>query len=167
MQWVLLFVITRLENLRHISICLLLKTTKKSVLISAAHILFDKQTGQAFKHCQYRPQNKRLSGVDIALSCSTRYNVANTNKITQAENDIIFLMLDVPLQQPALELSQQYENKQGDNLSQILRWLPIMLTKIASPTQISVSAIKSIQPLSQKLHYTIATQKQAHLAALL
>ena len=77
-----------------------LKNHKKSVLISAAHILFDKETGQAFSGCQYRPQNKRLSGVDIALTSSTNYDVANTNKITQAENDVIFLMLDSPCNNP-------------------------------------------------------------------
>jgi hypothetical protein len=128
----------------------IVKNHKKSVLISAAHILFDKQTGQAFKHCQYRPQNKRLSGVDIALTSSTHYDVANTNKITQAENDIIFLMLDVPLQQPALGLSQKYKNKHFDSLSQLtLVAYNIHQDRIIDSD--TCSAIKPSQSLSKKL----------------
>lgn len=126
------------------------KNHKKSVLISAAHILFDKQTGQAFKHCQYRPQNKRLSGVDIALSSSIHYDVANSNKIAQAENDIIFLMLDAPLQQPALLLSQQSEVNHFDSLSQLtLVAYNVHQDRIIDSD--TCSAIKPSQSLSKKL----------------
>ena len=127
-----------------------LKYPEKSVLISAAHILFDKETGQAFSGCQYRPQNKRLSGVDIALSSPTNYDVANSNKIAQAENDVIFLMLDSPLQQPALELSQQSGNKQGDSQSQ-LALVAYNVDQDRITRSDVCSAKKSIQPLSKKL----------------
>ena len=127
-----------------------LKDPRKSVLISAAHILFDKETGQAFSGCQYRPQNKRLSGVDIVLSSSTRYNVANSNKIAQAENDVIFLMLDSPLQQPALELSQHFRDKQGDSQSQ-LTLVAYNVDQDRITHSDVCSSIKSMQPPSKKL----------------
>ena len=127
-----------------------LKDPRKSVLISAAHILFEKETGQAFSGCQYRPQNKRLSGVDIVLSSSTGYKVANSNKIAQAENDVIFLMLDSPLQQPALELSQHSENKQGNSQSQ-LTLVAYNVDQDRITHSDVCSSIKSIQPLSKKL----------------
>lgn len=127
-----------------------LKDPRKSVLISAAHILFDKETGKAFSDCQYRPQNKRLSGVDIVLSSSTNYDVANSNKIAQAENDVIFLMLDSPLQQPALELLQQSGNKQGDSQSQ-LTLVAYSVDQDRITRSDVCSPVKSIQPLSKKL----------------
>lgn len=83
------------------------KQQGKSVLISAAHILFDKKTGEAFNSCQYRPQNKRLTAKDIDVYSATSYTVSSTDKIAQAEDDIIFMMLEHRLYQPSLSLADK------------------------------------------------------------
>ena len=83
------------------------KQQGKSVLISAAHVLFDKKTGEAFNSCQYRPQNKRLMARDIDVFSATSYTVSSADKISQAEDDIIFMMLEHRLYQPSLSLSDK------------------------------------------------------------
>lgn len=77
----------------------------RSIILSAAHVFFDQETGQAYNNCQYRPQNKRLGGVDIQAVSNSQYAVSATDKITQAENDSIFLLLQRRLYQPSLVLS--------------------------------------------------------------
>ena len=59
-------------------------------------------------------------------------------------------MLDVPLQQPALGLSQQSENKQGDNPSQ-LTLVAYNVDQDRITHSDVCSSVKSIQPLSKKL----------------
>jgi len=76
-----------------------------SVILSAAHIFFDQETGQAYSSCQYRPQNKRLGGVNVQAVSRSQYAVSATDKITQAENDSLFLLLQRRLYQPSLVLS--------------------------------------------------------------
>ena len=42
--------------------------THPSVIVTAAHVLYNRVDGQAFKDCSYRPQNKRLTAIPFAGS---------------------------------------------------------------------------------------------------
>lgn len=78
-----------------------------ALVLTAAHTLFDLQSGQSYKVCEYRPQNKRLSGIAVSRVSQHGYRVTDTDRIAQAESDIAFLMLSYSPRQPALHLGQQ------------------------------------------------------------
>lgn len=78
-----------------------------ALALTAAHTLFDLQSGQPYKACEYRPQNKRLSGIALSRVSQHGYQTTDSDKIAQAEQDIAFLMLSHHPAQPALQLRQQ------------------------------------------------------------
>jgi hypothetical protein len=88
----------------------------KSVIVTAAHVLYNPQTDQLFNQCQYRPQNKRLSGMAFETVSAHSYSVNNKDKIAQAESDLVFIQLKNRVHQPALQLSKAFSNK-GSELS--------------------------------------------------
>ena len=65
----------------------------QSVIVTAAHVIYNPQTDQLFNQCHYRPQNKRLSGIGFETVSSNSYSVNNKDKIAQAESDIVFIEL--------------------------------------------------------------------------
>lgn len=91
-----------------------IETTKDhqdhSVIVTAAHVLYNSQTGQLFNQCHYRPQNKRLSGIDFETVSAHSYSATNKDKITQAENDLVFIRLKNRAHQPRLKLAQDVSN---------------------------------------------------------
>jgi V8-like Glu-specific endopeptidase len=84
--------------------------TDHSVIVSAAHVLYDPQTNQLFNQCHYRPQNKRLSGIGFKAISALKYSVQEMDKIAQAEGDIVFIELKSTAYQPALKLRQDTSN---------------------------------------------------------
>jgi V8-like Glu-specific endopeptidase len=82
----------------------------QSVILTAAHVLYNSQTGQLFDQCHYRPQNKRLSGISFETLSSHSYSVKNKDKIAQAESDIVFIQLKKAAHQPRLKLAQDFSN---------------------------------------------------------
>ena len=88
----------------------------KSVIVTAAHVLYNPQTDQLFNQCQYRPQNKRLSGMPFETVSAHSYSVNNKDKIAQAESDLVFIQLKNRVHQPALQLSKAFSIK-GSELS--------------------------------------------------
>jgi hypothetical protein len=84
-----------------------------SVIVTAAHVLYNPQTDQLFSQCHYRPQNKRLSGIAFKTISTHNYSVKNTNKIAQAEGDLVFIRLKNRAHQPRLKLAR-------DPLSEVL-----------------------------------------------
>lgn len=80
--------------------------TDHSVIVSAAHVLYNPQTNQLFNQCHYRPQNKRLSGIGFEAISAVKYSVQETDKIAQAEGDVVFIALKSKAYQPALKLRQ-------------------------------------------------------------
>jgi V8-like Glu-specific endopeptidase len=78
----------------------------QSVIVTAAHVIYDPQTDQLFSQCDYRPQNKRLSGIDFKTVSAHSYSVNNKAKIAQAEGDLIFIQLKNRAHQPALKLTE-------------------------------------------------------------
>lgn len=82
----------------------------QSVIVTAAHVIYNPQTDQLFNQCHYRPQNKRLSGIGFETVSSHSYSVNNKDKIAQAESDIVFIQLKKTAHQPRLKLAQDFSN---------------------------------------------------------
>ena len=82
----------------------------QSVIVTAAHVLYNPQADQLYKQCHYRPQNKRLSGIGFETLSSHSYSVNNKDKIAQAESDLVFIQLKKRAQQPRLKLAQDFSN---------------------------------------------------------
>jgi hypothetical protein len=80
----------------------------QSVIVTAAHVIYNPQTDQLFNQCHYRPQNKRLSGIGFETLSSHGYSVNNKNKIAQAESDLVFIQLKKRAHQPRLKLAQDF-----------------------------------------------------------
>jgi V8-like Glu-specific endopeptidase len=82
----------------------------QSVIMTAAHVLYNPQTDQLFNQCHYRPQNKRLSGIAFETISAHNYSVKNKDKIAQAESDLVFIRLKNRAHQPKLKLAQDFYN---------------------------------------------------------
>tara|TARA_B110000211_G_scaffold229522_1_gene287408 strand:- start:66 stop:824 length:759 start_codon:yes stop_codon:yes gene_type:complete len=77
----------------------------QSIIVTAAHILFDVTSGKRYSSCSYLPRNKRLSAISFKTISEHSFDPRNSDKIAQSENDIVFVALARPLQQQALLLS--------------------------------------------------------------
>ena len=86
----------------------------QSVIVTAAHVLYNPQTDQLFNQCHYRPQNKRLSRIGFKTLSSHSYSVANKDKIAQAESDLVFIQLKKRVHQPRLKLAQNFSNAESE-----------------------------------------------------
>jgi V8-like Glu-specific endopeptidase len=78
-----------------------------SVIVTAAHVIYDPQTDQLFNQCDYRPQNKRLSSIAFKAISRHNYSVNNKDKIAQAESDLVFIQLKNRAHQPTLKLAEK------------------------------------------------------------
>ena len=83
----------------------------QSVIVTAAHVIYNPQTDKLFSQCHYRPQNKRLSGIEFKTVSAHSYSVNNKAKIAQAEGDLVFIQLKNRAHQPALKLSEDLFSK--------------------------------------------------------
>ena len=86
----------------------------QSVIVTAAHVIYNPQTDQLFNQCHYRPQNKRLSGIGFETVSSHSYSVTNKDKIAQAESDLVFIQLKKRAHQPRLKLVQDFSNAESE-----------------------------------------------------
>jgi V8-like Glu-specific endopeptidase len=86
----------------------------QSVIVTAAHVIYNPQADQLFNQCHYRPQNKRLSGIGFKTLSSHSYSVNNKDKIAQAESDIVFIQLKKTVHQPRLKLAQDFSNAESE-----------------------------------------------------
>ena len=77
----------------------------QSIIVTAAHILFDAKSGKRYSSCSYLPGNKRLNAISFKTISEHNFDPSNTDKIAQSESDIVFVALARPLQQQALLLS--------------------------------------------------------------
>ena len=92
------------------------KVRQFSVIHSAAHVLFDPNSGQPFRDCYYHPQHQRLSAIPFAEISAHQFNPKSDDKIAQSETDFVFIALKWPVNQPTLELKIQ-PLKQAQKLS--------------------------------------------------
>ena len=86
----------------------------QSVIVTAAHVIYNPHTDQLFKQCNYRPQNKRLSGMAFETVSAHSYSVTNKDKIAQAESDLVFIQLKNKARQSRLKLAQDFSNAVSD-----------------------------------------------------
>ena len=86
----------------------------QSVIMTAAHVLYNPQTDQLFNQCHYRPQNKRLSGIGFEKISSHSYSVNTKDKIAQAESDLVFIQLKNRVLQSRLKLAQDFSNSESE-----------------------------------------------------
>ena len=89
--------------------------THPSVIVTAAHLLYNRVDGQAFKDCSYRPQNKRLTAIPFAEVDRHGYQPLSKNRLHQSENDVAFVALKYRLYAPSMSLSIESSSK--DELS--------------------------------------------------
>ena len=78
-----------------------------SIIVTAAHILFEVKSGKRYASCSYLPENKRLSAISFKTISEHNFDPSNTDKIAQSDSDIVFVALERPLQQQALLLSDR------------------------------------------------------------
>jgi V8-like Glu-specific endopeptidase len=78
----------------------------QSVIVTAAHVIYNPQTDQLFKQCNYRPQNKRLNSMAFETVSAHSYSVNNKDKIAQAESDLVFIQLKNRAHQLTLTLAE-------------------------------------------------------------
>ena len=64
-----------------------------TIIITAAHVLFDVKSGVPFIDCSYRPQNKRLMAVPFKQISNHSYQPVDADKLRQSETDIVFVAL--------------------------------------------------------------------------
>ena len=89
--------------------------TDPSVIVTAAHVLYNRVDGQAFEDCSYRPQNKRLTAIPFAEIDRHAYQPLSKNRLHQSENDVVFVALKYRLYAPSMGLSIDSSSK--DELS--------------------------------------------------
>jgi hypothetical protein len=76
-----------------------------SIIVTAAHVLFDPNSGEPFQRCSYRPENKRLKSVPFAQVSAHTYQPLSEDKMRQSETDIVFVALQRNLHQKRLPLA--------------------------------------------------------------
>ena len=79
--------------------------TSGSIIVTAAHVLYDPKTAEPFNKCVYRPENKRLTKVGFADISLHQFNPKSEDKLRQAESDIVFIRLKKRLIQPTFTFS--------------------------------------------------------------
>jgi V8-like Glu-specific endopeptidase len=76
-----------------------------TILVTAAHVLFDANSGKPFADCRYRPQNKRLRSVPFDKISTHSYQPVDGDKLRQSETDIVFVALQHRLYGTGFKLS--------------------------------------------------------------
>lgn len=77
-----------------------------ALIITAAHILFDEDSGEMYQSCSYLPKNNRFEAIPFAAVSDHQFRPLAANKIHQSEADIVFVALAKPPRQPALQLAE-------------------------------------------------------------
>ena len=85
-----------------------------AIILTAAHVLFDKKTGLEFKRCTYRPENRRLSEIDFSAVSKHQYQPASNNKMRQSETDIVFVALNRKPYQASLTLALAINGRENN-----------------------------------------------------
>ncbi|MAJ86647.1 MAG: hypothetical protein CBD08_001220 [Cellvibrionales bacterium TMED148] len=110
-------------------------TRNSSIIMTAAHVMYDKTSDDLFEQCSYRPNNMRLQAASFADISMHGYTPHDRDKIKQSENDIAFVALSRQLSQPSFHLSKRSANLKQINSSQVLKIIRYNDTK----NQIEVS----------------------------
>ena len=113
-----------------------------SIIITAAHVIFDESSKGLFERCSYRPNNMRLQEVPFADISTYGYSPYDLDTVKQSETDLAFVALTRKLYQSAFHLSTKRTNVKRVDPSQTLR----IIAYNSTTNQIEVSkACESIE----------------------
>ena len=113
-----------------------------SIIITAAHLIFDESSKDLFERCSYRPNNMRLQEVPFADLSTYGYSPYDLDTVKQSETDLAFVALTRKLYQSAFHLSTKRTNVKRVDPSQTLR----LIAYNSTTNQIEVSeACESIE----------------------
>jgi len=114
-----------------------------SIILTAAHVLYDPDTAQRYKKCAYHPQGKRLSGVIFTRVSAHDFRPTTNNKIQQANQDIVFIALKKKLRHSGMKLNLTGQssrrlqllgfNESQDNISISSNCQPFLSQTFVSP----------------------------------
>ena len=114
-----------------------------SIILTAAHVLYDPDTAQRYKKCAYHPQGKRLSGVVFTQISAHDFRPTTNNKIRQANQDIVFIALKKKLRHSGMKLNLTGQtsrhlqllgfNESQDNISISSNCQPFLSQTFVSP----------------------------------
>jgi hypothetical protein len=91
-----------------------------SIIVTAAHVLFDPNSGEPFQQCSYRPENNRLKSVPFGKVSAHTYQPLSQDKMRQSETDIVFVALVRNLYQQRLPLAIESAVEQPEAQLQLL-----------------------------------------------
>ena len=80
-----------------------------SIIVTAAHVLFDRRTQRRFKACWYRGNNARFTAVPFGQISPVIVSSSDRQAIQQSESDLVFIALKRRLYAPALELKKEHK----------------------------------------------------------
>ena len=80
-----------------------------SIVVTAAHVLFDRRTQRRFKACWYRGNNARFTAVPFGQISPVIVSSSDRPAIQQSESDLVFIALKRRLYAPALELKKEHK----------------------------------------------------------
>ena len=114
-----------------------------SIILTAAHVLYDPDTAQRYEKCAYHPQGKRLSGVIFTRVSAHDFKPTTNNKIQQANQDIVFIALKKKLRHSGMKLNLTGQssrrlqllgfNESQDNISISSNCQPFLSQTFVSP----------------------------------
>jgi len=101
----------------HVSIPSIAQSNATSIILTAAHVIYHKNTGILFETCVYRPQGKRLGSIDFVKISAHNFEPQSSDKIQQATQDIVFIALKKKLRGSGLMLQAKED---ADNELQLI-----------------------------------------------
>ena len=101
----------------HVSIPSIAQSNGASIILTAAHVIYHKNTGLLFETCVYRPQGKRLGSIDFVKTSAHRFDPHSSDRMQQATQDIVFIALKKKLRGSGLTLQAK---KDADNELQLI-----------------------------------------------
>jgi len=83
-----------------------------SIIVTAAHVLFNADSGKPFTDCRYQPKNKRLMAVPFGEISTHSYQPVDGNKLRQSVTDIVFVALQHRLYDTGFTLSSSASSEE-------------------------------------------------------
>jgi V8-like Glu-specific endopeptidase len=101
----------------HVSIPSIAPSNAASIILTAAHVIYHKNTEILFETCVYRPQGKRLGSIDFVKTSAHRFDPHSSDRMQQATQDIVFIALKKKLRGSGLTLQAKED---ADNELQLI-----------------------------------------------
>lgn len=80
-------------------------SAKRSIIVTAAHVLYDSRAEKAFIKCWYRANNARFTALPFAQVSGQINTVDHQDAVQRSENDLVFVALSRKLSSPQIHLS--------------------------------------------------------------